>query len=269
MACAQGDGKDGTCDACEPDEAAKAVMLCPDCEFSFCHLHAEEHGLKYRAHRLRALALEPTEARRETALDTEKSTVGEERPQAKMGKKVCQEHGQELSLYCREHEQIICVLCAVTGAHQGHDLITLNEAYRAVTNREPADLRAMMLERVASLKDKCTDPHVTQREMKAIIEREFDDMHHLAREEERRALHLLDLQDAVASAHMSEVLAEIKGVVEMAKIIKQLNVLSEPALLKPENQEQDPRNGRPPPDPPQPGSNHRCFRDPPSANGPW
>nr|XP_033784637.1 tripartite motif-containing protein 44 isoform X2 [Geotrypetes seraphini] len=210
MACAQGDGKDGTCDACEPDEAAKAVMLCPDCEFSFCHLHAEEHGLKYRAHRLRALALEPTEARRETALDTEKST-----------------------------------------------------------NREPADLRAMMLERVASLKDKCTDPHVTQREMKAIIEREFDDMHHLAREEERRALHLLDLQDAVASAHMSEVLAEIKGVVEMAKIIKQLNVLSEPALLKPENQEQDPRNGRPPPDPPQPGSNHRCFRDPPSANGPW
>nr|XP_033784638.1 tripartite motif-containing protein 44 isoform X3 [Geotrypetes seraphini] len=146
-------------------------------------------------------------------------------------------------------------------------VLTCSSLYRK--NREPADLRAMMLERVASLKDKCTDPHVTQREMKAIIEREFDDMHHLAREEERRALHLLDLQDAVASAHMSEVLAEIKGVVEMAKIIKQLNVLSEPALLKPENQEQDPRNGRPPPDPPQPGSNHRCFRDPPSANGPW
>ncbi|XP_030056658.1 tripartite motif-containing protein 44 [Microcaecilia unicolor] len=273
MACAQGDGDtaalDGTCDACEPDEATKAVMFCQDCEFSFCQLHTEEHEQKYRAHQLRALAPEPTSAQQETAMDTEGTTAGKEEPHEKVDRKMCQEHGQELSLYCREHEQIICVLCAMTGAHQQHELITLNEAYHAVKNREPTDLRTAMLEMMARLKDKCTDPNVTRREMKDIIVREFEDMHQLAHEEKRQALHLLDLQEAVASAHMSEVLADVnvkmlKVMAEMAEITRQLNTFSELALLKPENQEQDPRNGQSPPDP-----NQRRFEDPPSANGPW
>lgn len=41
----------------------------------------------------------------------------------------CPDHGLDLSTYCQEDKQLICVLCPVVGAHQGHQLSTLDEAF--------------------------------------------------------------------------------------------------------------------------------------------
>lgn len=41
----------------------------------------------------------------------------------------CPDHGLDLSTYCQEDTQLICVLCPVIGAHQGHQLSTLDEAF--------------------------------------------------------------------------------------------------------------------------------------------
>lgn len=41
----------------------------------------------------------------------------------------CPDHGLDLSTYCQEDKQLICVLCPVIGAHRGHQLSTLDEAF--------------------------------------------------------------------------------------------------------------------------------------------
>ncbi|XP_075044451.1 tripartite motif-containing protein 44 isoform X2 [Mixophyes fleayi] len=233
---------DGTCDACEPDEAREAAIICDDCHFSYCDLHADEHKLQYAGHRVRDFS-QPAEeedkpAAEEPVTDRKQNEVSE--------RKNCPLHKQELSLYCKEDCKIICVLCAVAGDHRQHQLITLNEAYQEIKNRKPVDLKVAMGEMVEKLKEKCANPKATRTELKTFIQREFDHMKQLVNEEETKALHFVDLQEAVASAHVTEVLAELnvhmgKLMTEMAEITRQLNSFNQLVMQKSENPEDESR----------------------------
>lgn len=160
---------DGSCDACEPDEAQTATLVCHKCSFAFCSLHAEKHARSTR-HPLAPYNYDNTQpnglssikdssyrggadgeaviggSQRVTEAGTLESAVGEGPVGAEAEQKAsvpadqkrdtvtverlrCVEHEQEGSLYCKMDEKIICVVCAVQGEHRAHEIITLQEAY--------------------------------------------------------------------------------------------------------------------------------------------
>ncbi|XP_066439591.1 tripartite motif-containing protein 44 isoform X2 [Eleutherodactylus coqui] len=255
---------DGTCDACEPDEAKDALVICDDCHFSYCDSHANEHKQKYAAHRVRDFS--------EASVEEETTTPEEPEAKSKASgvseKKTCPVHQQELSLYCKDDSKIICVVCAVAGDHRQHELITLNAAYLEMKKRKPIDLKFAMGDMIEKLKEKCANSKITRAELKVFIQKEFDHMKKLVNEEEKNALHFVDLKEAVASAHVTEVLAELnvhmsKLMAEMAEITLQLNSFNQ---LDAEDDDRDEESA---PDSAAEGGSNARFHSPPPGNGPW
>ncbi|XP_076970541.1 tripartite motif-containing protein 44 isoform X6 [Tamandua tetradactyla] len=134
----------------------------------------------------------------------------------RVAKRKCPDHGLDLSTYCQEDRQLICVLCPVIGAHQGHQLSTLDEAFE--------ELR------------------VTRDQMKMFIQQEFKKVQKVIAEEEQKALHLVDIQEAMATAHVTEILADIQShmdrlMTQMAQAKEQLDTSNEVAEPKAESNE--------------------------------
>ncbi|KAG8546103.1 hypothetical protein GDO81_019771, partial [Engystomops pustulosus] len=139
---------------------------------------------------------------------------------------------------------------------------------RLCMNRKPIDLKLAMGDMIEKLKEKCANSKITRSELKVFIQREFDYMKKLVHEEEKKALHFVDLKEAVASAHVTEVLAELnvhmtKLMVEMAEITEQLNSFNQ---LNPEEDDGDEVTA---PDSAAAGGSTARFQSPPRGNGPW
>lgn len=142
---------DGTCDACEPDEPQPATQMCVICHFAFCMVHAEKHtrstrhpiqpysppepAVNVKAHisaqpEVKENRLEETTGGGDEGMEEHNEDQGTgKRDTVTVERLRCKEHGQEGSLYCKQDEKIVCVLCAVQGDHREHEIITLREAY--------------------------------------------------------------------------------------------------------------------------------------------
>ncbi|XP_030622102.1 tripartite motif-containing protein 44 [Chanos chanos] len=239
---------DGTCDACEPDEAQPAVQVCVTCRFAFCSVHADKHTRSTR-HPLHLYCAPdpapPPHTHREPVEGAEAQSggaeggSGEEEEDAEEGGKRdtvtverlrCKEHGQEGALYCKTDEKIICVVCAVHGEHHQHDIITLREAYHWQKSKEGIDLLRCTQEMAERIKTKWTSPDMSKEELEVYVNQQFSELHRLVRLEERRTLHLVDLKEAFLTAQAAESIAEItvhteRLQEEMASITRQLGEL--------------------------------------------
>ncbi|KAK2842065.1 hypothetical protein Q5P01_012265 [Channa striata] len=292
---------DGSCDACEPDEALPATQVCHTCSFAFCPVHGERHassthhpltpydhegtqGNRLGTHRdslvggvaeneagaQRAAvmganqwmaplvvavanefesgdAAERNEAQNGLLLEPE---LGDEAEGAEAGQEPvaagvaakrdtvtverlrCKEHGQEGSLYCKPHEKIICVVCAVQGEHRDHEIITLHEAYVWQKSRQGYDLLGCTQQMAEKIKTKWTNPEMSTEELEEYVNSQFDELRRLVRLEESRTLHLVDLKEAFLTASAAEKIAEITVQTErlqeeMASITHQLCLLEQ------------------------------------------
>lgn len=163
----------------------------------------------------------------------------------RVAKRKCPDHGLDLSTYCQEDRQLICVLCPVIGAHQGHQLSTLDEAFEELRSKDSGGLKAAMIELVERLKFKSSDPKVTRDQMKVFIQQEFKKVQKVIADEEQKALHLVDIQEAMATAHVTEILADIQShmdrlMTQMAQAKEQLDTSNESAEPKAEGDEEGP-----------------------------
>ncbi|XP_042547279.1 tripartite motif-containing protein 44 [Dipodomys spectabilis] len=163
----------------------------------------------------------------------------------RVAKRKCPDHGLDLSTYCQEDRQLICVLCPVIGAHQGHQLSTLDEAFEELRSKDSGGLKAAMIELVERLKFKSSDPKVTRDQMKIFIQQEFKKVQKVIADEEQKALHLVDIQEAMATAHVTEILADIQShmdrlMTQMAQAKEQLDTSNESAEPKAEGDEEGP-----------------------------
>lgn len=238
---------DGTCDACEPDEPQPACLVCTLCCFAFCVSHADEHSQR-SGHPLQPyLPLDPQlekgplrdqEASENSAEGAEAAGGEENKLQHGVGKRdtvtverlKCKEHGQEGSLYCKNDERIVCVVCAVQGEHKEHEIITLKEAYLWQKSKEGIDLLEQTQVMAEKIKVKWTCPDMSTEELEQYVNRQFDELHRLVRLEEWRVLHLVDLKEAFLTAQAAESISEIsvhteKLQEEMDSITQQLVML--------------------------------------------
>ncbi|XP_070419892.1 tripartite motif-containing protein 44 isoform X2 [Equus przewalskii] len=169
----------------------------------------------------------------------------------RVAKRKCPDHGLDLSTYCQEDKRLICVLCPVVGAHRGHQLSTLDEAFEELRSKDSGGLKAAMIELVERLKFKSSDPKVTRDQMKVFIQQEFKKVQKVIADEEQKALHLVDIQEAMATAHVTEILADIQShmdrlMTQMAQAKEQLDTSNESAEPKAEGDEEGPSYGETP-----------------------
>ncbi|XP_061677855.1 tripartite motif-containing protein 44 isoform X2 [Syngnathoides biaculeatus] len=283
---------DGTCDACEPDEAQLATLLCHTCSFAFCCLHGDRHAssthhplLPYNHEGMHAngvnantysrigngakeetlmgllneqdMALKQAalghesgnamnghESKNHPELGAEGSLDGQEEVAALESEKRdtvtvarlrCLEHGQDGSLYCKPDEKIICVVCAVQGDHQGHEIITLHDAYIWQKNRHCYELLDCTLQMEENISNKWTNSEMSAAELEAYVSSQFDALQRLVHLEEKRTLHLVDLKEASLLASAAEKIAEINIQTEhlheeMASITQQLCLLEKATI---------------------------------------
>ncbi|XP_004852090.1 tripartite motif-containing protein 44 isoform X1 [Heterocephalus glaber] len=185
---------------------------------------------------------EESEAEGETEAESEFDPEVEMEAE-RVAKRKCPDHGLDLSTYCQEDRQLICVLCPVIGAHQGHQLSTLDEAFEELRSKDSGGLKAAMIELVERLKFKSSDPKVTRDQMKVFIQQEFKKVQKVIADEEQKALHLVDIQEAMATAHVTEILADIQShmdrlMTQMAQAKEQLDTSNESAEPKGEGNEE-------------------------------
>lgn len=236
---------DGTCDACEPDEPQSAAWMCTLCRFAFCTSHADKHS-QSTGHQLQPYSTPDPQAESgplkecqvsENASEGAEASSNDEHKPAKrdtvtVERLKCKEHGQEGSLYCKQDQRIICVLCAVQGEHREHEIITLKEAYMWQKSREGIDLLERTHEISEKIKAKWISPDMSVEDLEQYVNQQFDELNRLVRLEEWRVLHLVDLKEAFLTAQAAEKISEIsvhteKLQEEMDSVTQQLSELDQ------------------------------------------
>lgn len=104
-----------------------------DCGHNFCRqcisFHLEEGGESQATCPECREVCAPQNLRPNQRLRSIVDLVKELRRQPLLVRNVCEEHNEQLKLFCRGEEGLICTICSMSAAHRAHDVLPLGEAY--------------------------------------------------------------------------------------------------------------------------------------------
>ncbi|XP_010285390.1 PREDICTED: zinc finger protein RFP-like, partial [Phaethon lepturus] len=124
---------------------------------------------------------------------------------------LCGQHREALKLFCKEDQQLICVVCDRSRAHRFHAVVPVEEAAQEYKEEIQARLQALKEEREKYLESRKTGVRTssylekTKNEGKRIA-REFEELRRFLKDREHLLLtQLADLDGAVARARQGAV----------------------------------------------------------------
>ncbi|XP_043534147.1 zinc-binding protein A33-like isoform X1 [Chiloscyllium plagiosum] len=201
----------------------KEINSCPQCREEF-----PERNLRVN----RALANLAEEARK-LKLD----------PKEKESKPHCEEHQEDLKLFCDTDRKLICLICRDSREHREHRFLPINEAVEIYKNKLKSSLDSLTEKKSGTLqteltqKRKISEVREQASSLQTHITSEFTKMHQILTEKEQRLLRDLREEEERVVETMERNLREIQENLnsieeKLSKLQKQTEQKDELVFLK-------------------------------------
>ncbi|XP_072406101.1 nuclear factor 7, ovary-like [Chiloscyllium punctatum] len=176
---------------------------------------------------------------------TEKARTLNLNPQEKESKHHCEEHQEELKLFCETDKKLVCVICRDSQEHKSHNFKSISEAVGIYKDRVKSSLDSLTGKKSAALemeqqqKQKISQIQEESRNLQTHITSEFAHMHQMLTEKEQSFLQDLRKQEENILKPMEEHLHEIQENLnsiqdKLSKLEKQLEQTDRVIFLKEE-----------------------------------
>ncbi|XP_055025255.2 zinc-binding protein A33-like [Misgurnus anguillicaudatus] len=135
----------------------------------------------------------------------------------KAGKRddLCSLHREKLFFFCKEDQELLCMVCQLSKRHEGHHISPVEEAAHELKDKVRLSLGKLSEEQMISIakKDEClkTTQHIKDqnRLTKAQIKKDFEQLHHFLRLEETARISALEDEAEMKNNIMKKKLEEV------------------------------------------------------------
>ncbi|XP_043534168.1 nuclear factor 7, brain-like [Chiloscyllium plagiosum] len=166
-------------------------------------------------------------------------------PQEKESKHQCEEHQEELKLFCKTDKKLMCLVCRDSREHKSHNFMPIKEAVGIYKDRVKSSLESLTGKKSAALemeqqqKQQISQIQEESSSLQTHIKSEFTKMHQMLTEKEQSLLRDLREQEENILKPMEEHLQEIQENLnsiqnKLSKLEKQLQHTDGVIFLKEE-----------------------------------
>ncbi|XP_078075196.1 uncharacterized protein LOC144497629 [Mustelus asterias] len=166
-------------------------------------------------------------------------------PKEKESKLHCEEHQEELKLFCETDKKLICYTCVVSREHRDHRFLPIDEAVEIYKNQLKSSLdsltekKSAVLETEQKQKGKICEVREQSSSLQIHITSEFTKMHQILTEKEQRLLRdLREEEERILESmegNLREIQENLNSIEEkLSKLQKQMEQKDELIFLKEE-----------------------------------